>query len=414
MKKSGQARTWIVSTATLVFSAACQLISLLILARAIGAEDYAVIVAVGAAVSIGHEIVGLGGGELVIRAMANNRGAYREYSGHAWSAVLATLPIVALGGILITLSAYAIELPVEIVIALMISELAAARCIALSEHIALAHKDALRANQARVYAAGSRLILICIACFVFGVSSIEGWWPWQFFYGLVFTPLISIAVIHVYGRPVFRLDWSKARRAAPFSATQIIRAINNNLDRFIVGAAAAAAVLGSYGVAARLAHQSLLPISALLRIAYPEFFSRGAKGGVRATLAYAFKLWAPSLAIAGCIAAALFFIGPIFVYLLGEDFAPLQEILPWFAPLPIAVVTQYLFGDSLTAADLKGRRIAVQLIGLCLTALFIWIGVSQFGAIGAAKGLVVATSSTALLMMMMAIVSARLAPPQSA
>jgi O-antigen/teichoic acid export membrane protein len=138
---------------------------------------------------------------------------------------------------------------------------------------------------------------------------------------------------------------------------------------------------GLYGASYRFLDLSWYAISAVTDSAYSKYFEHGASG-IKGGIKFARKLF-PFLALYGGLAGiGLVLFSPLSPIVLGEQFRESTELLKWFAPLPLMIVTQKMLGDILSGSNHQGLRSAVQVfsagfnfvLNLWLIPAFSWRG----------------------------------------
>lgn len=383
---------WVESVASLGLMAGLQLVAFVVLARAMGASDYAVIVSIASVVTITVEIVALGSGDALIRSVARDRSSYSEAIGTALTMFLVTLPPVAMLSVAIVWAMSKQPEHFYPIVMLTISELVSARSLALGEQIAVAHEDFRAAALTRVVPNVVRALIVFVACFALGVKSVDQWWPIQFLFGSILSPImLGVAVIR-YGRPHFPTKKGFHSRNIYFALTQLSRALQQNIDKIVAGFFFSSAILGNYGVASRLTQYALLPVQSALRILNPRFYRAGQQG-VAATRRLVYKSVGVMLGLAFSITVILNLVAVYLSVYLGESFGHLESSLRILSILPIVTTLQYLFADALTGADHPQLRVAAIVVGVVLIALLCFAG-AQFGLTGMIFGLIVANVIT--------------------
>lgn len=372
---------WLESFLSLMAIAGFQIAGFIILARSLGVEAYGVIVAISATVAIAGEFVGLGCGEILIRAVARDPASYARHFGQALILVGITLPVVLTIALMSQNILFSLPVAFYVIALLTASDLITGRASVLAEHVAIAHRAIRVANAYRLFSGAMKGITIAVACFLFDVQTLEQWWPWQVGQAIFAMVLYTGHVIRRFGRPRWSLEVSSVQRGLIFALTQILRATQFNIDRMIIGTFGNVSVLGMYGAATRLVQVSLLPVQALLRMTYPTYFARG-RDGIVATWAYARRLFPFVLLLSVGIAAALALASEFVIPVFGSSFAGAGGIILWLAPLPILVSIQYIFSDALTGADYQAIRTSLLAGGLVLNAILIALGVNWFGTPG--------------------------------
>jgi O-antigen/teichoic acid export membrane protein len=384
------------SIGMLLFNSVLQFVNFIMIARAIGPAGYGVIVAVAAIVTISVELVGLGCGDMLTKTIARGQDLVRLAFGNALVLVLLTLLPVFAGS-----TAFLVFfMPVDgafllVALALLFAELVSARALALSEHLAIANKQPLTANIYRIGFSSVRLAMILVAMLLFRVSDLSQWWLWQFCFGTIVAPLSLVLAARRFGMPILNLRTFNLGTGMMFSLNQIVRALQLNIDRLVMGPVLSTASLGIYGTGARLVQFSLIPVQAILRTTYPQFHECGHRS-FGAARAYAYKVMPGILVVAFIPAAAVWILAPIFAALMGEGFEPVTNVLRGLAPLPIALAIQYVYGDVLSGADHQNWRTGLSIITTALLSLGIYVSSQSWGIEGGIMAVVVGNVLIAL------------------
>lgn len=372
---------WLESVGSLLLMAIFQMVSFILLAHVIGVIGYGIIVSIASIVTIAVEFVGLGCGDLLIRDVARSKSAYRAAYGNALIMIMITLPIVCLVSVMLEHFIFKFNVSYYIIIALTFSELTSARASGLAEHVAIAHEAIRIANIYRLFAAISRMLLVVAVYFIIGLAGLEAWWPWQFAYGLIVPAIMLIDVAIRFGYPQFSKGVKNYKISFSFAGTQILRALQTNVDRIVIGHSFNAETLGTYGVAARLIQFTYLPINAVVRMTYPRYFRHG-QNGIVDTQRYAQRLAPFILAIALVIVVVVLSAAGYFSAALGHGFANSRHIIEWLSPLVVLIGIQYIFADALSGADRQRLRTLLLMFGVISIAVACWYGASRYGVSG--------------------------------
>jgi O-antigen/teichoic acid export membrane protein len=372
---------WAESFLSLGAIAGIQIAGFIILARSLGVEAYGVVVAVSATVAVAVEFVGLGGGEILIRAVARDPASYARQFGQALILAGITLPVVLAVALVSQNILFSLPTASYVVTLLTASDIITARASALAEHVAIAHCTIRVANTYRFLSGAIKAITVAIACFLFHVKTLEQWWAWQVSQAIFVMAVYTVHVIWRFGKPQWSLEITSVQRGLSFALNQVLYATQFSIDRMIIGTFGNASVLGMYGAATRLVQISLLPVLALLRMTYPTFFARG-RDGIAATWAYACRLFPFVLLVSLGIAAALALASAFVIPILGSSFAGAGGIILRLAPVPILVSIQYIFSDALTGADYQAVRTSLLAGGVLLNAILMAFGMAWFGTPG--------------------------------
>jgi O-antigen/teichoic acid export membrane protein len=379
------AAKWAESVASLGVTAVLQLASFVLLARAIGPADYAVVIGVASVTSIAAEFVGLGAGTTLMRSVARDPATYPVAFGHALILFAATLPVTVFISIVLVRLIYPLDTPLAVVVALTASDLTSVRALVLSEQIALAGRNIRLANAYRVAPVALRLAVVVVACYAFGVRSVNQWAYWQVLFVAMIVPGVFGAVIVRFGRPRFTVRRFALFDSVMFAQTELLRAVQFSVDRFVVGRLVDAEMLGMYGAVMRFVQYSMIPIVAILRITYPRFFFHG-QNGIAHSRAYALKILPFVICAAAGVSVALVLFSGLIGAALGPRFSPVAGMLRAAALIPVGVAMQYTLGDALTGADEQKLRTSVLAGGVCVLGLLAAIGANLGGVYGAIFG----------------------------
>lgn len=376
---------WIESVLSLGLMAVLQLASFVLLARAIGPADYAVVIGVASVTSIAAEFVGLGAGTTLMRSVARDPATYPVAFGHALILFAATLPVTVFISVILVRLIYPLGTPLAVVVALTASDLTSVRALALSEHIALAGRNIRLANAYRVAPVVLRLAVVVVACYAFRVRSVNQWAYWQVLFVAMIVPGVFGAVIARFGWPRFTVRRFALFDSVMFAQTELLRAVQFSVDRFAVGRLVDAEMLGMYGAVMRFVQYSMIPIMAILRMTYPRFFFHG-QTGVARTKAYSLKILPFIVCAAAGVSAALVLFSGLIGAALGPRFSSVAGMLRAAALIPVGVAIQYTFADALTGADEQKLRTLVLAGGVCVLGLLAAIGANLGGVYGAIFG----------------------------
>lgn len=388
-------RAGLTSIGLLLFTAALQLLNFILIARAIGPAGYGVVVAVAAVVTVAVELVGLGCGDMLTRTLAREDGKVRLAFGNALALVLLTFPPVLAGAALVLWLMIAGQSFWGIGLGLLVAELVSARALALGEHLAIAMRQVELANIFRVGFSLARLAVIVVATVGFGVAGLEDWWIWQALFGLFAGPVVLAVAATRFGAPIYNLRKFDLRIGSLFATNQMVRALQFNVDRLVMGPIVGAAGLGVYGSGARLVQFALIPVQALLRLSYPQFHEAGQRG-IGAARQEAHRVLPSTLFAALVPAGAVWLLAPVVAGLMGPGFEAVADVLRSLAPLPVAIAVQYVYGDVLSGADRQGFRTALSVMSTMVLAGAVWLGSQATGVEGGMRAVVLANGVAAL------------------
>src|SRR6478735_9233695 len=260
------------SGGSLVISSAAQLLTFAILALWLGVHEFSLFVAITAISNIAVHMCGLGAMECLVRRVARDRAIYPDMLGH-------NIILTAASGVFLVLLG-AVALPffftlssdpatnVAVITLMLVTNIMLVRIIVLAEQIFIAHSDFGSANTVVVSFAIARTIAACLACIVFGVSTLATWVLWQFACH-VLVALACWRAIRGLGQPKYRIVREELPLRLYFSIPFILRAIRQNADLLVLSLVATAEIVASYSVARRMLESSYLSVEALNRLVYP-------------------------------------------------------------------------------------------------------------------------------------------------
>lgn len=382
-KRLPQVLSYAGSSVSLLGGSVAQLVAFAILARALGVEQFGVFLAITAVTNIGVQLCGLGAMEPLVRRVARDATLYPKFLGH-------NILLAAGSGVVITLVLMLILprfLPDDMTTgeALWLSaafgftNTILLRGILLTEQVFIAHSEFMRSNVI-VFGFGIiRVVTAAIAVFVFSLSSLNEW-VWWHLGGHVLMLAGCYFMLRRLGTPVFELQFDEIRRGLFFCWAQMGMALRQNIDLLVLGLVASPALVGSFGVARRIADTSYLSVSALNRITYPKL-SVAMEYSVGDGIAISLRVLAAAVGISIVTAVGVYLVAPVLPILFGKDYAdmvPFLRAMCWVViPFSVAAVGSEVLGASghhgIRAMIFNATIIGSAFIGI-MTYLFLATG----------------------------------------
>lgn len=164
-----------------------------------------------------------------------------------------------------------------------------------------------------------------------------------------------------------------------------------DIDKVVLGGFGLDTDTGVYAAAYRVSDIANLPLGALVRASYSEFYRRGSNTVTEAAK-YARKLTTVSVTYGLCAGIALWLAAPLLEFLMGEDFEDSVTALRWIAAVPAIRASQLFPANVLTGTDrqwIRARLMAATAV-LNLTANIVLV--PEYGWRGAAVSTLVAES----------------------
>lgn len=402
-------RRYLASGVTLVGGAALQLGSFIILARALGIEQFGTLVVVTAVTALAGAACGVGCGDAMIRRIARDPAAYPLMLGHGAILIASTgVGLSALSTVILILVANAAPTITGNILAMSFFSLSGvlfSSAIGFVERIYIGRDDFNRANLINGGFSFVRFVATAVACLIFDVDTLAAWADWMFAAHLV-ACVLAIATLRPFPTPIWRIDRHELRLGFHFSTPTFVDAVRQNLDRIMLGAIGNALAVGSYGTAMRIVQTSQVVVWSFNRLAYRIFAAR-AHLGPRGILPMAIRYLLVVAIIASATSIGLFVTAPLVPTVVGHQYAPVTGDLRVLCWLLIPIAIRELAYDIFGALDQHHVRAAIynyiSVAGAALTAA----GVYFFGVSGAFVSVYLVQMALAVAMWLQLIRAAR-------
>ncbi|RYE09869.1 MAG: lipopolysaccharide biosynthesis protein [Hyphomicrobiales bacterium] len=373
------------SGGSLILSSITQLITFAILARTLGADQFALYVTITAFTNVAVQVCGLGAQETLVRRIAQDPADYPRLMGHALLLTLGTAGLLFVAGLIVL----PILVPVSpdalvnlgTIALLLISTVFVLRLVSLATASYIARSNFAVANAVEVGFGLTRLAAALLGCLVFGVTSVAEWSVW-FFGAHLIIAAIAVHLIWRQGKPHYTLVREELKIGALFSTQFIFKAIRQNTDIVLLGMFTSAEIVSSYGVARRVLDSSFLSIEALNRLIYPGSAVAFANGFHNA-LGRVRKVMGAGVGIAIFAAVAVYVLAPLMPLLFGDEYSSMvgfTQILCWVV-IPVSFSSIAL--DAFGAAGRQDVRALVYNTSNILAALILAVSCAVAGVQGA-------------------------------
>lgn len=353
-------RLWtIVSTMVPTMGAlALQLVTFAVTARGLGVEQFGRYTALLAIVAVGVELIGMGGADLLVRAVSRDQQKFGTYYGNMLLGIAITLPLAVLVGTLVASGVMRVEVDLPFIAVALFAEIGLARVSASTELVMVAHGQTARAGWVRVSTVVARLLVAVLFFVVLKRRVLDEWIIFLTAQSVVMMVFYAWLGARLYGTPRYVLLGAEMKSGFLFCVNQGSRAMQSNLDRMVLSRFADAYALGVYGAASRILQLGLFPMQVMTRIFYPKFFQHGVHG-LAASRAYAIRI-APALfgtgVLSGAAVACAALLAP---HVLGHEFAGSVQVTIGLAMALPFIALQYPAADALTGAGKQGVRAAI-------------------------------------------------------
>ena len=354
-----------------------------IIARALGAEQYGAFVGVTALVAILAPFASLGSGNLLIKNVSRNRALFGEYWGNALLISFVSGAALILLVLLVAPIVLPKTVPLLLIFLVAVTDLIFARILDTAGQAFQAVLWLSKTAQLNILPQVTRLIAALALVNFFPQWGAVGW-TFLYLISTAVSALIGVILVHVsLGAPKLAISRIKPEilEGFYFSVSLSAQTVYNDIDKTMLARLSSLAATGIYAAAYRLIDVAFVPVRSLLAAAYAKFFQRGSSG-ISGTMDFTKRLL-PIAGIYGAIAATgLFLFAPVVPYILGDEYASTVEALRWLAPLPFLKAMHYFAADTLTGAGFQGMRSAVQAfvavfnvsVNLWLIPVYSWKG----------------------------------------
>ncbi len=357
------------SLVAMLLPAVLQFILFAFYARVLGVEQYGVYVALMSWNPICFELVGLGGGEYLVKRAAQDPSAFGKARGHLLAATAYTLPAVVGLFTFLAFAATDYRIGLTAIVALAICEFAGMRLLVSAEQAAISLRRFGMANWCRIAQGAPRILGVLFAYYVLNRGDVES---------LALAGSASLLISGLAAEWVVRRRLPETEMAGIlpdgirnglwFTGNQLVRAGQQNIDRVVLAAFVDPATLALYGVAQRFVQVGMLPVQTVLRYTYPDFFREG-KSGVGAALRYGLKISPLVVGAAALSVAGLLAISQCLTFIVGEKYEQSAIYVVYLAPVLILFAINYIATDTLSGSGHLSMRTILTAIGVVAQAL---------------------------------------------
>lgn len=354
-----------------------------LIARALGVEQYGAFVGVVALVAILSPFSPLGTGQIIVRNVARDRRTFSYSWGNALCMTSVSGSVLLIAVAVLARYVLAAKVPLALVLLVGCSDLLLGAVTGLAALAFQAIEQLHWTAQVQVTPTVARAIAaVVLVLAVRHPTALD----WGYFYCLssAVGAFYAMSVITVkLGRPQLSLGQLRADLVEGFYFAISLSAgsIYNNIDKTMLVRLATFGAAGIYAAAYRLVDLLFQPVGALLASTYARFFRQGTQGlqGTKRLARHFLPFAAGYALVAG---AALVLLAPVMPYFLGRDFGESVTALRWLSPLILFRAVHYFLADTLTGAGFQGLRSAIQvliaglnvLLNLWLIPLYSWRG----------------------------------------
>jgi O-antigen/teichoic acid export membrane protein len=360
-----------------------QVVYFVIIARSLGAQEYGAFVAATAFSRILSPFVGFGGGNLLIKNVAQDRKQFPVYWGNLLFMTLASglasiAFVIAVARLVLPAS-----IPLPVIVYVSVAELIFFRLI---ECAAMAFQAIERLDvtaQLNIWTGLARLVGIAVLAASLHHPT-AGDWSVVYLLTTIFGATLGLAWVHTkIGRPRLALGRIRGEfiEGLFFSTSASAQTIYNDIDKTMLARMATLDAAGIYAAAYRFIDAAFIPVRSVLYAGYSGFFRAGQQG-IQGALCYMRRLLPKSAGYSFVVFLCLVACAPIIPFILGSEYARTVEALRWLALLPLVKTIHYFLADTLTCSGHQGYRALIQLavagfnvlVNLWLIPAYSWRG----------------------------------------
>jgi O-antigen/teichoic acid export membrane protein len=356
-----------------------------IIARALGSEQYGAFMGVTALIAVVAPFVSWGSGDILVKHVSRNRALFNEYWGNALLLILTSGVVFFVLVLLGSQYIFSAKISLTAVILLALSDLIFLRFLDTAIKAFIAVEMLKMAAKIGIFSTLKNFVAtLCFITFFDKPTLII--WAWLYFLCTAFSGLIAVILVSLkVGYPKISLSRIKPEIAEGFffSISLSSLTISNDIDKTMLARFSTLEATGIYAAAYRLVDVAFVPVSSLVAAAYAKFFQQGVTG-ISGTLKLG-KSLAKSAGIYGIAASVMLFIfAPVVPYILGNEYLAVVEALRWLSPIIFIRSLQYFGADTLTGSGFQGIRSAIQISFALLNVLLnLWL-IPQYSWRGAA------------------------------
>lgn len=252
----------------------------------------------------------------------------------------------------------------------------------------------------RINIIGGVVRLVLLAAFYLLGQYTLGTWAVFLLTGMVgWGVLSSLQVSNAFGgsHALARPSSDDFRHGVGFVFVQTSSSGQTDVDKFLLGAYDLKDDVAIYSPAYRLVEMTSIPLIAVVRATYAEFFRRGATN-VAGAMAFAKRLTAIAAGYGVVAGIGLFIAAPLALWVLPDRLEGSVEIIRWLALIPLIKGLQYFPGNALTGADHHNVRSWIIFVTAIVNVIGNLIFIPEYGWKAAAVTTLVAEALFAALL----------------
>lgn len=338
-------------------------VTFVLLADALGAEELGRYAGVLGLAQLVLPITRFGIAHLMVRAISRGEAFPPQWAKASTMALVAgplgSLFVVGLSSILVDVSALAVFL-------IAISQLVS---LGLQQAAGMAAAAQGRSEIGLAVTAASTIFRVsAVLIFFFAVEPLVDNWAPLLAVAAAASSISTILIVQKFLGGRLKLAIPSAfdmRLGSGFVFVDLANTAQADIDKVVLNGFDLPQDAGVYAAANRVTDLAGLPLRALVRASYSEFFRRGSET-LQAAVPYARKLTGYSVGYALLVGVCLWIAAPFLPSILGDDFADSVTALRWLAFVPAIRATQFFPANTLSGTDRQWTRARI----MSTTAVF--------------------------------------------
>lgn len=175
--------------------------------------------------------------------------------------------------------------------------------------------------------------------------------------------------------------WQEQRESVSYAVLNITAIGPAELDKTLVLKLLPLSAAGLYAAGARVVGAVTLPVVALMLSALPRLFREG-QGQPKHTARLLRWIFAAAAGYSVALAALLWCSAPLFVWLLGGQYAGVDEVIRWLCIAVPGMALRIAAGSALMALGKPWVRVGFEAVGLVVLAVAATVLTARFGLSG--------------------------------
>ncbi|WP_299486069.1 oligosaccharide flippase family protein [Acaryochloris sp. IP29b_bin.137] len=360
-----------------------QAVYFVIIARALGPDQYGAFVGATSLIAIFAPFVSLGSGSLIVKNVSRNPALFNQYWGNSLLIIGMTGTVFTAFICLISPLLLPRNIPIALVFFAAIADFICLRLLEIAGHAFQAIHKLSKTAQLKILPGITRVMAAILMVNLFPEPDAVGW-TFLYLIGTITAAAVAMLWVQIdIGSPKPAPERIRPELFEGFCYSTGLSAqtIYNNVDKTMLARLSTLSSAGVYAAAYRIIDVAFIPIRSLLSASYAQFFRHGASG-INGSLTYAKRL-TPLAAAYGLIAGiVLILLSPLLPLVFGSNYAESAQVLCWLAPLPFFKSMHYFAANALSGAGLQSLRSTVQVFiaifnfcgNLILIPLYSWQG----------------------------------------